>query len=77
MGNKLVDIRRMIALARPSFPLAIDFGNASSATQGLPCPKAGDIGAPGAENADLVGIKTHLSLGFPVIPIRSRRQRSR
>jgi hypothetical protein len=30
----------------------------------LPCAQAGDIGAPGAGNADFVGIQTHLSLGF-------------
>jgi hypothetical protein len=40
-----------------------DFGNANSSTWGL-CTRAGDIGAPSAENTGLVVIQTHPSLGF-------------
>jgi hypothetical protein len=60
-GTLIADIHRITALARVKLQLFKDFGNANSSTWGLPCTRAGDIGA---ENTGLVVIQTHPSLDF-------------
>jgi hypothetical protein len=52
----LADIHR--ALARVKLQLFKDFGNANSSTWGLPRTRAGDIGAPSAENTGLSSRRT-------------------